>query len=135
MRVQEEEPVPATVGNKRDTPPQDPPTAKRLKQRAPAISFLLRQRQAPLDGLRDILDVGDVAHITFNGGTCEYLYYITSLVLETAQDKLSIYRCNDGRLAHDDSDEWKKLDPHDSLQGGIHLVQCSDGSPEFSLSD
>ena len=132
MRVQEaEQPVPTKVGNKRDTPPPAPPTAKRLNQSLAAISFLLRQRHAPLDGLRDILDVGDVAHITFNGDTYEYLYYITSLVLETAQNKLSIYRCNDGRLAQDDSEEWKKLDLNDSLQGGIHLVQCSDGSLEF----
>ena len=89
----------------------------------------------PLDGLRDILNVGDITHITFNGDTYEYLYYITSLVLQTVQDKLSIYRCNDGRQVPDDSEEWKKLDLNGSLQEGIHLVECSDGSPELFFSD
>ena len=129
-----EEPVPTAVGE-RDTPLLDPPAAKRLKQPLPAKSFLLRQRHAPVNGpVVDILDVDDVAYITFNGDTYEYLYYITSLVLEKEKDKLSIYRCAHGRFAPDNSDEWKKVCLGDTFQGGMHLVEYSEGNSQFSLS-
>ena len=124
-----------TVVDKTDTPLLDRPVGERLKPPLLAQSFLLRQRHAPVNGpVVDILDVDDVAYITFNGDTYEYLYYITSLVLEKEKDKLSIYRCAHGRFAPDNSDEWKKVSPSDTFQGGMHLVEYSDGSSQFSLS-
>jgi hypothetical protein len=98
--------------------PPSNPTSTPVAQQSVLMPFLLSQRYAPAYGLRDILDVGDVNHIAFNGDTHEYIYYITSLVLQTAKNKLTIYHCMDGSLADDDSDEWQKLDPEDTLKGG-----------------
>ena len=124
-----------TVVDKTDTPLLDRPVGERLKPPLLAQSFLLRQRHAPVNGpVVDILDVDDVAYITFNGDTYEYLYYITSLVLEKEKDKLSIYRCAHGRFAPDNSDEWKKVCLGDTFQGGMHLVEYSEGNSQFSLS-
>jgi hypothetical protein len=134
-RVQRgEQSVPTVVG-KTDTPLLDPPVAERLNPPPLAPSFLLRQRHAPVNGpVVDILIVDNVTRITFNGDTYEYLYYITSLVLEKEKDKLSIYRCAHGRFALDNSDEWKKVCPGDAFQGGMHLVEYSEGNSQFSLS-
>ena len=134
-RVQRgEQSVPTVIG-KTDTPLLDPPVAECLNLPSLASSFLLRQRHAPVNGpVVDILDVDDVAYITFNGDTYEYLYYITSLVLEKEKDKLSIYRCAHGRFAPDNSDEWKKVCLGDTFQGGMHLVEYSEGNSQFSLS-
>jgi len=92
------------------------------------MSFLLKQRHAPLYGLRDIINVGNVDHILFNGETYEYIYYITSLILEKAVDTLRIYRCDDGSLQDDDPEQWKLINSSDRIQGGFHLFECTDGN-------
>jgi hypothetical protein len=85
------------------------------------MSFLLKQRHAPFYGLRDIIDVGNIDHILFNVETYEYIYYITSLILEKAVETLRIYRCDDGSLQDDDSEQWKLIKSSDRIQGGCHL--------------
>lgn len=92
------------------------------------MSFLLKQRHAPFYGLRDIIDVGDINHILFNGETYEYIYYITSLILEKAVETLRIYRCDDGSLQNDDSELWKVINSSDRIQGGCHVFECTDGN-------
>ena len=103
-------------------------TLRKLVLNPICMSFLLKQRHAPFYGLRDIIDVGNIDHILFNGETYEYIYYITSLILEKAVETLRIYRCDDGSLQDDDSELWKVINSSDRIQGGCHVFECTDGN-------
>ena len=90
--------------------------------------LLLKQRHAPFYGLRDTIGVDNVDHILFNGEIYEYILYITSLILEKAVETLRIYRCDDGSLQDDDSEQWKLINLSDKIQRGFHLFECTDGN-------
>jgi hypothetical protein len=91
--------------------------------------FNLRQRNAQVGALREIIGVGNVNHILFNGNHYDYILYILGLILETARTNLRIYRCPDGSNADDVSTEWKELHPKEVIKFGYHVFECTSGMP------
>jgi hypothetical protein len=107
------------------------PSPKRLK--FICQNFMLKQRNAPIHGLRDLLEVPQLDYILYNGKTYNYIVYITSLLLRCPLEKITIYRCKDGLWRDDESEEWEKITPDEALKAGVHLWSSSDGNLDFSV--
>ena len=100
------------------------PPSKRLKSSS-REHFMLKQRNAPVGGLRDLLAVGSLDYILHNGNTYEYIIYITSLLIGCPMQKITIYRCKDGLWRDDESEEWEEITADEPLKGGVHLWSSS----------
>lgn len=106
-------------------PPSVLPPSK--KQKLSLSLFVVRQRDAKGEELRDIIDIGNVEWVTFNGDKYDYIYYVLGLILEVNTKELTIYRCDDGKSRDDSSSKWRHISPRDPILGGYHLVAWKGG--------
>jgi hypothetical protein len=107
-------------------PPSVLPPSK--KQKFSPELFVIRQRHAKGEELRDIIDIGNIEFITFNGNKYDYVYYVLGLMLEVNAKELTIYRCDDGESYDDSSSKWRQISSRGSILGGFHLVTWKGGT-------
>ena len=97
------------------------------KQKLSPSLFVVRQRHAKGGELRDIIDIGNVEYVTFNGDKYDYVYYVLGLILEVNTKELTIYRCDDGKSCDDSSSKWRQISSRGPILGGFHLVAWKGG--------
>jgi hypothetical protein len=85
-------------------------TVSKMVKTIPEAS-LVRQRYAPFDGIRDIINIGNVRHLRHNKDKYHYVIYIVALILEVDPSLIRLFRY-DGR-------QWEK----DKSKGGRELIK------------
>jgi hypothetical protein len=106
---------------------------KRLKRDTDSQDFVLKQRYAPIEGLRELLSVTDVDYVRDNGDTYDYVLYLISLLIYKPVAAIKLFRCTDGSWHDDESDEWREVKGGEELCGGFHTFCCDDGNHDLSL--
>ena len=111
---------------RREREPPSVLTPSKKQKLSPSL-FVVRQRHAKGEELRDIIDIGNVGYVTFNGDKYDYVYYVLGLILEVNTKELTIYRCDDGKSCDDSSSKWRQINSRGQVLGGYHLVAWKGG--------
>lgn len=76
-----------------------------------------------------LLDVARVEYVQANGDTAQYLYKVSSILLDKTEEELQLYTTQSGRDAADDDLSWTVFIPNDeqTYQGGSYLCKPRHG--------